>query len=98
MLLFAQAASETSAFTSFLPLILLGAVFYFMMIRPQRKRQRAQQALLSSLEIGDEIRTAGGIHGRIRSLDEDSAVVTVEDGTYFRLNRRSITEKIVREG
>lgn len=95
MILFAQ--TDTSAFQSFLPLLLLGAVFYFMMIRPQRRRQRAQQALLASLEVGDEVRTAGGIHGRIRSLDEDSAVVTVEDGAYIRFSRRSIIEKISRE-
>ncbi len=91
------AQTESSALQSFVPLILLGAVFYFMMIRPQRKRQRAQQALLTSLEVGDEIRTAGGVHGRIRSLDEASAVITVEDGSYIRFTRRSIIEKIVRE-
>lgn len=95
MLLFAQ--TSTSSLQSFLPLILLGAVFYFMLIRPQRKRQKAQSALLASLEVGDEIRTAGGIHGRIRSLDDATAVVTVEDGHYIRFNRRSIAEKIVRE-
>ncbi len=95
MFLFAQ--TEPSTLQTFLPLVLLGAVFYFMLIRPQRKRQRAQQTLLSSLEVGDEVRTAGGIHGRIRSLDENSAVLTVEDGSYIRFTRRSITEKIVRE-
>jgi len=95
MLLLAQ--TDSSSLQSFLPLILLGAVFYFMLIRPQRKRQKAQTALLASLEVGDEIRTAGGIHGRIRSLDDATAVVTVEDGNYIRFNRRSIAEKIVRE-
>lgn len=95
MFLFAQ--TDTSALQSILPLVLLGAVFYFMMIRPQRRRQRAQQALLASLEVGDEVRTAGGIHGRIRSLDDNTAVVTVEDGSYIRFNRRSIIEKISRE-
>lgn len=95
MLVFAQ--TESSSLQTFLPLILLGAVFYFMLIRPQRKRQKAQQALLSSLAVGDEVRTAGGIHGRIRSLDPETAVLTVEDGSYIRFHRRSITEKIVRE-
>ena len=82
---------------SFAPYVLLFVVFYFLLIRPNRRRQSEQQNLLSSLEVGDEIITLGGIHGRIRSLDEETLVMTVEDGTYFRLERGRVSKKIVRE-
>ncbi len=99
MLLLAQtdAAAEPNILISFAPYILLFVVFYFLLIRPNRKRQQAQQNLLTSLEIGDEIITLGGIHGRIRSLDEETLVMTVEDGSYFRLERGRVSKKIVRD-
>ncbi len=99
MLLLAQtdAVAEPNVLISFAPYILLFVVFYFLLIRPNRKRQQAQQNLLTSLEIGDEIVTLGGIHGRIRSLDEETLVMTVEDGSYFRLERGRVSKKIVRE-
>ena len=90
-------ASSPSILVSFAPYILLFVVFYFLLIRPNRRRQSEQQNLLASLEVGDEIVTLGGIHGRIRSLDEDTLVMTVEDGSYFRLERGRVSKKIVRE-
>jgi preprotein translocase subunit YajC len=93
----AEAPASPSVLVSFAPYILLFVVFYFLLIRPNRRRQAAQQNLLSSLEVGDEIVTLGGIHGRIRSLDDDTLVLTVEDGSYFRLERGRVSKKIVRD-
>jgi preprotein translocase subunit YajC len=93
----AEPAASPSVLVSFAPYILLFVVFYFLLIRPNRRRQAAQQNLLSSLEVGDEIVTLGGIHGRIRSLDDDTLVLTVEDGSYFRLERGRVSKKIVRD-
>ena len=76
-------------------LIFLGlmiAVFYFFIIRPQRNRQKAQQALSESLAVGDEIRTIGGIHGRVLTVDEDSVLLQVEQGQ-IRVARRAIGSK-----
>lgn len=98
LLIFAQTDPATpNVLVSFLPYVLLFVVFYFLLIRPNRKRQQQQQSLLTSLQVGDEVITLGGIYGRIRSLDEDTLVLTVEDGSYFRLDRTRISKKIVRE-
>lgn len=79
----------------FLPLILLGAGFYFIAIRPQQKRARAQQALLSSVAVGDEIITAGGIYGYVTDIDEeDTLTVEVADGVEIRMMRQGIARKV----
>lgn len=73
-----------------LPLLLLGGVFYFILIRPQRNQMRRRQELASSLEIGDEVRTSGGIIGTVRRMDEDTVVLEVEDGSLLRIVRMAV--------
>lgn len=82
-----------SSLTSFLFLAVMLLVFYFLILRPQRARAKAQQNLASSLEVGDRIQTIGGIRGVVRSLDEDSVVIEVEQGK-IRLARRAVASKI----
>jgi preprotein translocase subunit YajC len=94
MFVLAQEASGGDLLTTILPFVLLGAVFWFFIIRPQRNRQRSQTALMSSLEVGDRVRTIGGLMGRIRELDAESVVITVEDGSSLRFIRRAIAEKL----
>ena len=79
-----------------LPLLMLVG-FYFLLIRPQRNRQRAQQALLSALEVGDEVMTTGGIFGTILDIDEDEGVLTVEiaPGTNVKMLRHGIAQRFV---
>ncbi len=91
-LVLAQEASGSSI-TSFIFLGLMIAVFYLFIIRPQRKRQRDQQELSASLEVGQEVRTIGGIHGIIISADEESVVLQVEEGR-VRIARRAIGAKV----
>jgi preprotein translocase subunit YajC len=81
-----------------LPVILIGA-FYFLMIRPQKRQRAQQQALLNSLEVGDDVMTSGGIFGTIVDIDEDDDVVTVEiaPGTRIRMVRAGIGRKIVEQ-
>ena len=73
---------------------ILGGIFYFLILRPQRTRASRHRQLMSSLVVGDEIRTAGGIFGHVRDLDEESAVIEVEDGTRLRIARGAIATKI----
>jgi preprotein translocase subunit YajC len=89
---FAQEATGSSSLTTFIFLGLMIAVFYFFIIRPQRQRQKAQQELSESLEIGDEIRTIGGIHGRILRIEEESVLLEVEQGQ-IRVARRAVGAK-----
>jgi preprotein translocase subunit YajC len=71
-------------------LVVIFALFYFVMIRPQRKRQKEHQSLMEGLQKGDRVITAGGIYGTIESLSEDSVVIKVEGGTTMRVARGSV--------
>jgi preprotein translocase subunit YajC len=89
---FAQEATG-SALPSILFLALMVGVFYFLIIRPQRKRSQAQRNLAASLQIGDEVRTIGGVHGTVVSMTEDSVVLRVEDGQ-IRFSKRAIGNRV----
>ncbi|MFH1651101.1 MAG: preprotein translocase subunit YajC [Chloroflexota bacterium] len=71
-------------------LVLIFAVFYFLMIRPQRKRQQQQQTMTKELQKGDKVITAGGIFGTIDSIREDSVVLKIEGGTTIRIAKSSV--------
>ena len=62
---YAQGAAQGDAFGFFLPMIVIFVAFYFLLIRPQQKRQKAHTALVSALSTGDEVLTAGGILGKV---------------------------------
>jgi preprotein translocase subunit YajC len=79
--------------------VLLIVGFYFLLIRPQRNRQRAAQALVASLEVGDDVMTTGGIFGTIVEIDDDEGTVTVEiaPGTRIRMLRQGISQRFVED-
>lgn len=89
----------SSALALFLPLLLMGGVFYFLLIRPQQKRARAQQALLSAVEPGDEVITTAGIYGVVTHLDEDEGTVEIEiaPNTRIRMVKSGIARRVVDE-
>lgn len=74
-------------------LVLMAGVFYFLIIRPQRKQVRDRQHLADSLTIGQEIRTIGGIQGRVTSVDDHTVVLEVEQGR-IRIARRAVGSRI----
>ncbi|HET7869948.1 MAG TPA: preprotein translocase subunit YajC [Actinomycetota bacterium] len=92
-------SSGGSLLSLLFPLVLLGGVFYFLLLRPNRTRQRQQQSLLESLKVGDEVMTAGGIFGTLKDIDEEDDIVTVEiaPGTEVRMLRRAIAQRLVDE-
>lgn len=95
MLLSADAAvpadGAMAMISTFLPFVLIIAVFYFMMIRPQKKREKAIQDMRSKIEVGDEIVTSGGIIGRVVSIREDSVVIeSGSDRSKIRIARWAI--------
>lgn len=94
---FAQETTGSGGLTTLIFLALMVGVFYFFIIRPQRRRQKTQQELSASLEVGNEIRTIGGIHGVIVALDEDSVVLDVEDGR-LRIARRAVGTRVDEAG
>jgi preprotein translocase subunit YajC len=81
------------------PLVLMGVLFYFLLIRPQQRRARAQRDLISSVEVGDEIMTAGGILGTVTAMDDEDELLTVEiaPGTRIRVVKRAVSQRFVEE-
>jgi preprotein translocase subunit YajC len=77
-------------------LVVFGVVFYFMLIRPQRKRQARHNQLIQELKRGDRVVTAGGIHGEIDSIGDAEIVVAVEDGSKIRFAKNSIVQKVAK--
>jgi preprotein translocase subunit YajC len=71
-------------------LVLIFGLFYFVMVRPQRKRQKEHQTMVQELQKGDRVITAGGIYGTIDSLNEESIVLKVESGATIRVARGSV--------
>ena len=72
---------------SILPLVLMFAIFYFLLIRPQQKKAKQRNSMLGALKKGDKIVTIGGIHGTIVELKEDTAIVKISDTTSITLER-----------
>ena len=78
-----------------LPLVILLGIMYFLLIRPQQQRVKAQRNLVTSLEIGDEVATIGGILGRIVSISDEFATIETTPGTQIRVRRGAIATRIV---
>jgi len=83
----------TSIWPMLIFVVLLFAMMYFVMIRPQRKRQREHQDFVEQLHRGDRVVTAGGIYGEVESVSEDNVVLKVESGATMRISKGSIIAK-----
>ncbi|MGV3465608.1 MAG: preprotein translocase subunit YajC [Heyndrickxia sp.] len=82
------------AFAQIIPIVLMIVLFYFLLIRPNQKRQRKIQDMQSSLSKGDKIVTIGGLHGIIDSLDDNKIVIKCGDGSRLTYDRSAIREVV----
>lgn len=73
-------------------LAVFGGIFYFLLIRPQRKKQKQHEDLVKNLEKGNEIITAGGIHGSVTKVLEEDLIIKIEDGTLMKVQQDSVVE------
>lgn len=92
----AQNGGGTSA-TFLLSLVLLGGLFYFLLIRPQQRRVRQQRELVDALQVGDEVITIGGAFGRITAMDDESVTLSVGAGTEIRFVKNAVARRLVEE-
>lgn len=89
-LFFAQAAPAPGgpgALLQYLPLILMFAAMYFLLIAPQRKKQKEHEKMMAALQPGDEIITTGGVYGTITSVKDDRFVVRVGDSQKLEISK-----------
>ncbi|MDH3374010.1 MAG: preprotein translocase subunit YajC [Gammaproteobacteria bacterium] len=94
---YAQAAPQGDAFGFLLPMIIIFAAFYFLLIRPQQKKQKAHAALVANLSAGDEILTAGGILGVITGISEHYAIVKIADNTEIKIQKSSVAQIVPKD-
>ena len=92
---YAQAAAQQpSMLASFIPLILIFLIFYFLLIRPQQKKQKEHKILLDSIQRGDEILSSGGILGKVIKVDNDKLTVEIAKGVNVIIIRSTVADVI----
>ena len=84
-------AEGANPIMSFLPLIAIIAIFYFLILRPQSKKQKDTQKMLAALKKGDRVITIGGIHGVISNVKETTVIVKVDDNVKLEFSRSAIS-------
>ncbi len=82
-----------NAFMAFLPFLLIIVIMYFLMIRPQAKRQKEKQKMLEALKKGDHVVTMGGIHGKVVGFTDDNktVILKVDDNVKIKIERSAIS-------
>lgn len=86
----AQTDGAGSPFLSLLPLVLIFAVFYFLLIRPQNKRQKEHRELVAALSVGDECVTGGGVLGKVTEVKDQFIRLEVAKGVELKVQRHTI--------
>ena len=83
---------QPSPILQFLPLVFLFVIFYFMLIRPQQKKQKEHADLIAKLDKNDEVITVGGVHATVVSVGEKTAVLRIADNVKVEIEKSSITQ------
>ena len=91
---YAQDAAPQGGLMSFLPLIIIFIIFYFLLIRPQMKRAKEHRKLVAELAVGDEVVTTGGLLGRITKVGESFLTVEVADNLQLKLQRHAVASVV----
>jgi preprotein translocase subunit YajC len=87
----AQGVAQGDAFGFFLPMVVIFVAFYFLLIRPQQKRQKAHTALIGALSTGDEVVTAGGILGKVTAVSEHYATLQIADDVEVKVQKSTVS-------
>ncbi len=91
------AAIPGAGIVQFVPFILIFVIMYFIMIRPQQRRQKEQQRLISALKTGDRVVTSSGIHGLIANVKDSTVIVKVADNVKIEMDKAAVTA-VAKEG
>lgn len=86
----AAPAGGMAAFQQIIPLVFMFAIFYFLLIRPQQKKAKEHKALLDAIKKGDNVITAGGVHGKISSVDDNIVALEIATGVIIKINKAYI--------
>lgn len=81
----------TPAFIQLLPLVFIFVVFYFLLIRPQKKKQQEHQKMIQGLKKNDEVVTIGGVHGTIVNIKEQTFILRIDENTRIEVDKQSVS-------
>lgn len=90
----AAAKPKSNPISAFLPLVVLVGVFWFLIMRPQQRRQKEHKAMTSGVKQGDRVVAAGGIVGTIRRVDDDTISLQVADGVVIKVDKGSVSKRL----
>ena len=88
---FAQDAPQADPFGFLLPMLVIFGAFYFLLIRPQQKRQKAHTELVAALSVGDEVLTAGGMLGKITAVSDHYATLQIADNVEIKVQKSTVS-------
>ena len=88
---YAQQGAPQGSLLDLWPLVVIFIAFYFLLIRPQQKKQKEHGQMVAALQVGDEVMTAGGILGRITGISEHYAVVQISNNTEIKIQKNSVS-------
>ena len=83
-------AGGMAAFQQMIPLIFMFAIFYFLLIRPQQKKAKEHKALLEAIKKGDNVITAGGVHGKVSGVDDNIVTLEIATGVNIKITKSYI--------
>ena len=83
-------AGGMAAFQQVIPLVFMFAIFYFLLIRPQQKKAKEHKALLEAIKKGDNVITAGGVHGKVVSVDDSIVTLEISSGVNIKITKSYI--------
>lgn len=89
-----NAAPAANPLASFVPIILIFIIMYFVLFRPQMRRQKEQARLVSALKTGDRVVTTSGIHGMISNVKETTVIVKVADNVKLEMDKTAVTNVV----
>lgn len=92
----ASGAPAPSPIAQFAPLIFIGIIFYFLLIRPQQKQRKEQQKLIEALKTGDKVVTSAGIHGMIANVKEKTVLLKVADNVKIEIDKAAVATVLER--
>ena len=85
-----QAGGGMAAFSQVIPLVFMFAIFYFLLIRPQQKKAKEHKVLIDSLKKGDNVITAGGVHGKVTAVDDTIVSLEIATGVTIKITKSYI--------
>jgi preprotein translocase subunit YajC len=82
--------SQPGPILSMMPIVFIFAIFYFLLIRPQQKKQKEHEKMLSELKKNDEVVTSGGIHGTVVNVKDDTLILKIDENVKIEMNKNAI--------